>query len=301
MNTRNDPSTLASSSLPRRQKPHSGMVWRRIKNTCVFLVTVLCALLAVSVLVFILGYLLWHGGTALNWAFFTQLPKPVGESGGGIANAIVGSASLILIAAAIGIPIGFLGAIYLVEYGGTKFNFLVRYAADLLNGVPSIVVGVFAYTAVVLHTHHFSAWAGGFALGLMMIPTTLRGTEEILRLVPLELREAAAALGAPHWKIIFTVVIPVAARGILTGIMLAVARIAGETAPLLFTSFGNQFWSRGLNEPTASLPVQIYTYAISPYDDWHRQAWAAGLVLLMGVLLTNIIVRTFLRPKAQTV
>jgi phosphate transport system permease protein len=276
------------------------MTWRKIKNSVVFVVTIFCALLAVLVLAFILGYLLWHGGKSIDWAFLTQLPKPVGESGGGIANAIVGSASIIAIAALIGIPIGFLGAIYLVEYGGPKFNFVIRYAADLLNGVPSIVIGVFAYALVVLHSKHFSAWAGGFALGLMMIPTTLRSTEEFLRMVPQELREAATALGAPHWKIIFTVVIPVAARGILTGIMLAVARIAGETAPLLFTSFGNRFWAHGLNEPTSSLPVAIYTYALGPYDDWHRQAWAAGLILLMGVLLTNVIVRVFLRPRAYT-
>jgi phosphate transport system permease protein len=176
---------------------------------------------------------------------------------------------------------------------------VVRYATDLLNGVPSIVMGIFAYGIVVMHSRHFSAWAGGFALGIMMIPTALRSTEEFLRMVPRELREAAYALGAPQWKVILTVVIPVAMRGILTGIMLSVARIAGETAPLLFTSFGNRFWARGLNEPIASLPVMIYTYAVGPYDDWHRQAWAAGLILLLGVLLINIIVRVFLRPRSQ--
>jgi phosphate transport system permease protein len=268
---------------------------RKFFNYLIFVLTTLCALLAVSVLIFILGYLLFHGGRSINWAFFTQLPKPVGEPGGGIANAIVGSGAIILIATMIGVPIGFLGALYLVEYGHPKFNFLVRYATDLLNGVPSIVIGIFAYGVVVMHTKHFSAWAGGFALGIMMIPTALRTTEEFLRMVPRELRDAAYALGAPQWKVILTVVIPVAMRGILTGIMLSVARIAGETAPLLFTSFGNRFWARGLNEPIASLPVMIYTYAVGPYDDWHRQAWAAGLILLMGVLLTNIIVRVFLR------
>lgn len=272
---------------------------RRIINYFVFTLTVLCALLAVSVLAFILGYLLWHGGRSINWAFLTQLPKPVGESGGGIANAIVGSGEIILIATLMGVPIGFLGALYLVEYGGTKFNFLVRYATDLLNGVPSIVIGIFAYTLVVLRTKQFSAWAGGFALGIMMIPTALRSTEEFLRLVPRELREAAYALGAPQWRVIMTVVIPVAMRGILTGVMLSVARIAGETAPLLFTAFSNRFWSRSLNEPTASLPVMIFTYAVGPYDDWHRQAWAAGLILLLGVLLTNIVVRVFLRQRMQ--
>lgn len=272
---------------------------RKIINYFIFSLTTACALLAVSVLVYTLGYLLWYGGKSINWAFLTRLPKPVGESGGGIANAMVGSGAIILIATLIGVPIGFLGAVYLVEYGNTKFNFMVRYATDLLNGVPSIVIGIFAYTVIVLQTKHFSAWAGGCALGIMMIPTAMRGTEEFLLLVPRELREAAYALGAPQWKVIVTVVIPVAMRGILTGIMLSVARIAGETAPLLFTSFGNRFWSRGLNEPTASLPVMIYTYAISPYDDWHRQAWAAGLILLLGVLLTNIVVRVFLRPQAH--
>jgi phosphate transport system permease protein len=270
---------------------------RKITNIVIFTLTTLCALFAVSVLLFVLGYLVWNGGTSINWAFFTQLPKPVGEPGGGIANAIVGSAEIILIATLMGVPVGFLGALYLVEYGAPKFNFVVRYAADLLNGVPSIVMGIFAYALIVIHTKHFSAWAGGFALGIMMIPTVLRSTEEMLRLVPRELREAAYALGAPKYKVIFTVVIPVATRGILTGVMLAVARIAGETAPLLFTSLGNQFWSRSLNEPTASLPVMIYTYAIGPYDDWHRQAWAAGLILLLGVLLTNVIVRVFLHPQ----
>jgi phosphate transport system permease protein len=270
---------------------------RKITNYFIFSLTSLCALLAVSVLLFILGYLLWHGGRSINWAFLTQLPKPVGESGGGIANAIVGSGKIILIATLFGVPLGFLGALYLVEYGGTRFNFVVRYATDLLNGVPSIVIGIFAYTLIVLRTKQFSAWAGGFALGIMMIPTALRSTEEFLRLVPRELREAAYALGAPQWKVIVTVVIPVALRGILTGIMLSVARIAGETAPLLFTSFGNRFWSHGLNEPTASLPVMIFTYAVGPYDDWHQQAWAAGLILLLGVLLTNIVVRVFLRPR----
>jgi phosphate transport system permease protein len=272
---------------------------RKFVNYLIFGLTTLCALLAVSVFVFILGYLLFHGGRSINWAFFTQLPKPVSEPGGGIANAIVGSAAIILIATMIGVPIGFLGALYLVEYGHPKFNFVVRYATDLLNGVPSIVMGIFAYGIVVMHSRHFSAWAGGFALGIMMIPTALRSTEEFLRMVPRELREAAYALGAPQWKVILTVVIPVAMRGILTGIMLSVARIAGETAPLLFTSFGNRFWARGLNEPIASLPVMIYTYAVGPYDDWHRQAWAAGLILLLGVLLINIIVRVFLRPRSQ--
>ncbi len=216
-------------------------VTRRITNIAVFALTTLCALLGVSVLLFVIGYLFWHGGTSVHWSFFTQLPKPVGETGGGIANAIVGSATIIAIASGMGIPIGLFGAVYLVEYGHRRFNFMVRYAADLLNGVPSIVVGIFAYTLIVLRTKHFSAWAGGFALGVMMIPTLLRSSEEVLRMVPNDLRAAAYALGAPKWRVILTVVIPVALRGILTCIMLSVARVAGETAPLLFTSFGNRY------------------------------------------------------------
>ena len=256
--------------------------------------TGLCTLLAVSVLFFILGYLLWNGGRYLSWDFLTKLPKPVGESGGGMANAIVGSGKLLLLAAMAGIPIGFLGGVYLAEFGGTTFSFLVRYTADLLNGVPSIVIGIFAYTMVVLPMHHFSALAGGLALGVMLIPIILRSTEEFLRAVPQNLREGALALGATKWKAVSSVVIPAASRGIATGILVSVARVAGETAPLLFTSFSNRFWSSGWNEPTASLPVMIFTYAISPYDDWRRQAWAAGLVLLSLVLFANIGARLIL-------
>jgi phosphate transport system permease protein len=270
--------------------------YRKAVNSVAFGITTLCAVFAASLLCFILGYLLWYGATSLNLDFFTNVPAPVGETGGGVANAIVGSLSIILIAASFGVPIGVLGAVYMVEYGKPEYNFSVRYAADLLNGIPSIVIGIFAYTVIVLRTKHFSAWAGGFALGIMIIPTTLRSTEEFLLLVPSHLREAAYALGAPKWKVILTVVLPAARRGILTGVMLSIARIAGETAPLLFTSFNNRFWARSLNEPTASLPVMIYTYAVSPYDDWHRQAWAAGFTLLLGVLLVNIVVRVALRP-----
>ncbi|MHB8655469.1 MAG: phosphate ABC transporter permease PstA [Terriglobia bacterium] len=262
--------------------------WRKLVNAMMLSLTGVCALITVSVLIFILAYLVYHGGRDVNWDFLTQLPKPVGETGGGMANAIVGSGRLLLFAALIGVPVGFIGGVYLAEFGGKTFSFLVRYSADLLNGVPSIVMGIFAYTMVVLPMHHFSALAGGLALGVMLIPIVLRSTEEFLRAVPLSLREGALALGANKWKAVMTVVIPAAFRGIATGILLSLARVAGETAPLLFTSFGNRFWSRGWNEPTASLPVMIYTYAISPYDDWHRQAWAAGLVLLALVLLVNI-------------
>jgi len=256
--------------------------------------TGLAAFITVAVLFFILGYLVYHGGTSINWAFFTKLPTPVGESGGGMANAIVGSAKLLLLASLIGVPIGFLGGVYLAEFSGGAMAFIVRYAADLLNGVPSIVIGIFAYSLVVLPFKHYSTLAGSFALALMMIPITLRSTEQFLQAVPGELREGAMALGASKWKTIASVIVPAAYRGIITAILLALARVAGETAPLLFTAFGNRFWSPGWEQPTASLPVMIYTYAISPYDDWHRQAWAAGLVLLGLILVVNIVARAIL-------
>jgi len=222
------------------------------------------------------------------------LPVSSGETGGGMANAIVGSGKLLLLATLFGVPIGFFGAIYLAEFSGSKMAFVVRYAADLLNGVPSIVIGIFAYAVVVLPFKHFSTLAGGFALGVMMIPITLRSTEEFLLSVPRELREGAMALGASKWKTIATVIVPAAYRGILTAILLAFARVAGETAPLLFTAFGNHYWSPGWNQPTASLPHMVFIYAISPYEDWHRQAWAAGLVLLGLILVVNILARAIL-------
>jgi phosphate transport system permease protein len=211
-----------------------------------------------------------------------------------MANAIVGSAKLLLLASLFGVPFGFFGAIYLAEFSGGKIAFVVRYAADLLNGIPSIVIGIFAYSLVVLPFKHFSTYAGGFALGIMMIPITLRSTEQFLLAVPRALREGAMALGASKWKTIVTVIVPAAYRGILTAVLLAFARVAGETAPLLFTALGNSYWSHGFSEPTASLPVTIYNYALSPYDDWHRQAWAAGLVLLALILVINIVARAIL-------
>jgi phosphate transport system permease protein len=268
--------------------------WRKFVSGLMLTMTGVCALVAVSVLFFILGYLVYHGGTSINWDFFTKLPTPVGESGGGMANAILGSAKLLFLASLFGVPIGFFGGIYLSEFSGHKVAFVVRYAADLLNGVPSIVIGIFAYALVVLPFKHFSTLAGAFALGLMMIPITLRSTEEFLLGVPRALREGSMALGASKWTTIARVVVPAAYRGIMTAILLALARVAGETAPLLFTAFGNRYWSPGLNQPTASLPVVIYNYAISPYDDWHRQAWAAGLVLLALILMVNIIARVIL-------
>jgi phosphate transport system permease protein len=268
--------------------------WRKFVSGFMLTMTGVCAFIAVAVLFFILGYLVYHGGTSISWSFFTKLPTPVGESGGGMANAIVGSAKLLLLATLIGVPFGFFGAIYLAEFSGSTLAFIVRYAADLLNGVPSIVIGIFAYSLVVLPFKHFSTLAGGFALGLMMIPITLRSTEQFLLAVPGTLREGAMALGASKWKTIATVIVPAAYRGILTAVLLAFARVAGETAPLLFTAFGNRFWSPGWNQPTSSLPVMIFTYAIAPYDDWHRQAWAAGLVLLGLILIINIVARAIL-------
>lgn len=271
---------------------------RKIVNAIMLGLTGLCTLLAISVLFFILGYLIWNGGRSLSWDFLTQLPKPVGEAGGGMANAIAGTFQLLLLATAFGVPVGFLGGVYLAEFGGSQISFSIRYAADLLNGVPSIVIGIFAYALVVMPMRHFSALAGGVALAIMVIPITVRTTEQFLRAVPDSLREGALALGASHWRTVATVVVPAASRGILTGTILSIARVAGETAPLLFTSFSNRYWSSGFDQPIASLPVMIYTYAISPYDDWHRQAWAAGLVLLGIMLLANIAARLILSPKA---
>jgi phosphate transport system permease protein len=268
--------------------------WRKFISNFMLAMTGVCAFVSVLVLFFILGYLVFNGGTSINWDFFTKLPKPVGEAGGGMANAIVGSGKILLLASLMGVPIGFLGGIYLAEFSGKGMASVVRYAADLLNGVPSIVIGIFAYSLVVLPFKHFSAYAGAFALGMMMIPITLRSTEEFLKSVPRMLREGAMALGASKWRTIATVIVPAAYRGIMTAILLALARVAGETAPLLFTAFGNRFESHGWSQPTATLPVMIYTYAVSPYDDWHRQAWAAGLVLLGLVLIINILARTIL-------
>ena len=262
--------------------------YQKLENAVMFGLTGLCTFATVGALLVILGYLVWNGGRYLTWNFFTKLPVPVGESGGGMANAIVGSGKLLLLASCIGIPIGFLGGTYLAEFGGKTFPFLVRYATDLLNGVPSIVIGIVAYAIVVRPMGHFSAVAGGVALGIMMIPIALRTTEEYLRSVPVSLREGALALGSSQWKAIVTVVIPAALSGIVSGMMLDLARVAGETAPLLFTSFSNQFWSKCWSEATASLPVMIFTYATAPYEDWHKQAWAAGFVLLSLVLVVNI-------------
>lgn len=263
-------------------------VWRKSVNAVMIGATGLCALITVAALIAILAYLAWQGWRYLSWSFLTHLPVPVGVSGGGMGNAIIGTGKLLLVAVVTGVPIGLIAGIYLAQFGGRTISFLVRYAADLLNGVPSIVTGIFIYLAVVVPMRHFSALAGGLALGVILIPIVVRSTEEFMRAVPNVLLDGALALGVSKWKGVATVVVPAAFRGIATGILLSIARVAGETAPLLFTSFNNQYWAHGWREPVASLPVMIYTYAISPYKTWQQQAWAAGFVLLVLVLLVNM-------------
>ncbi len=274
---------------------------RKAINLLLSTLAFLCAATTVIPLLLVLGHLLSQGAKAVNLDFFTQLPKPVGEIGGGMANAIVGTLILIGLACLVGLPIGIIGGIYLAEFGQNKTGWFVRFMADVLNGTPSIVVGIFAYAVVVLPMKRFSALAGGFALGIIMIPTVIRATEELLKLVPISVREAGLALGIPQWKVILRIVLPSASAGIATGVMLAVARIAGETAPLLFTAFGNRFWHQRLDEPIASLPVQIFTYAISPFEDWHRQAWAGALVLIAMILITSILTRLFGKGQYRSV
>jgi phosphate transport system permease protein len=262
----------------------------------------LCALASfagVGILLAILIYIVRQGAGALDLAFFTATPKPVGETGGGIANAIVGTLLIVAVAAAIALPIGIGAGIYLAEFGRGRFADLVRLVADVLTGVPSIVIGILAYELVVVTMHRFSALAGGVALAALMLPPLVRTTEEILRLVPGEYREAALALGAPRWRTVLTVIVPAATGGLITGVMLALARAAGETAPLLFTAFGNNFWNLNPGQPTAALPLQIYQYAISPYDDWHRQAWAAALVLVTIVFVLSALARLATRSTRR--
>lgn len=265
--------------------------WRRFVSQAVLVLCGGAVLLALVPLAFVLFYVISHGIASLNLAFFTHMPAPVGETGGGMANAIVGSLIVTGLGALFAIPIGFVAGIYTAEYKGTRLAMGVRFAADTLNGVPSIVVGVFAYGIVVLPFHQFSALAGGVALGIMMLPLVVRTTEELLLLVPSSLREGALALGATRARAIFTVVVPAAAPGILTGILLALARVAGETAPLLFTAFNNRFFSVDVRQPISTLTVQVYTYAISPYEDWHRQAWAGALVLVTIVFTCSMLAR----------
>jgi phosphate transport system permease protein len=274
---------------------------RKAADRLLFAGSAFATLVALVPLVMVLYYVLSHGLPALNLEFFTHLPKPVGERGGGMGHAIVGTLVLVGLASAVGLPVGILGGIYLAEFGKNRFASGVRFAADVLSGVPSIVIGTFVYAMVVLPMKGFSALAGGVALGIMMIPIVMRTTEELVRLVPVSLREAALALGATHWRTVFKVVLLAARTGVVTGVLLAVARIAGETAPLLFTAFGNRFWSTRLDEPIASLPVQIYTYAISPFDEWHAQAWAGALVLVMMVLILSVAARYATRGRFRAV
>jgi len=266
----------------RRSDSH---IWRKIKSGLASTIAFISAVLVITPLGLVFFHLVINGASSVNWDFFTKLPAPVGAIGGGMANAIVGSLELLALAGAIGIPIGVLGGVYLAEYGSARINSVLRFLADVLNGVPSITWGVVVYGLVVLRFKGFSAYAGGVALGLIMIPLILRTTEEVVLLVPNGYREAALALGVSRWKTIVHIVMKTASKGIITGILLALARVGGETAPLLFTAFGNRFWNHGLSQPIAALPLQVFTYAISPYDDWHRQAWAGALVLVTGIFL----------------
>ena len=267
---------------------------RYTKNHIVTALSILSTLVVLAPLVAILVYLVYKGASSLNLAFFTHVPAPVGEPGGGMANAIAGSAIVLAVASLIGIPVGIAAGVYLAEYGrGTLLGNAVRFTADVLNGVPSIVMGIAAYSLIVFQQKHFSALAGGIALAIMMVPTVTRTTEEMLATVPHAIREAALGLGVPKWRTVLSVTLRTASPGIITGCMLAFARVAGETAPLLFTAFGNQFWSFNLSEPIAALPLQIYVYAISPYDEWHRLAWAGSLVLIVMIMVAVTLVRIY--------
>ena len=266
-------------------------LWRRAMNQLATAFAVCAAVLVIVPLMAIFVYLLLRGVGALNWAFLTQTPKPVGEVGGGMANAIVGSVVILGIASLTGIPMGIGCGIYLAEYGRGRLGDLVRFTADVLNGVPSIVIGIAVYSLIVIRQKHFSAFSGGVALAIMMIPTVARATEEMLLMVPNNVREAALGLGIPKWRTTLSISLRTASAGVITGCMLAFARVAGETAPLLFTAFGNQYWNKNPNQPTAALPLQIYTYAISPFDEWHRQAWAGSLILIMMIVAAVAAVR----------
>ena len=275
--------------------------WRQIKSGLVSFLCCVAALLVCAPLGLVFYHLLRNGASALSWSFFTELPKPVGVVGGGMANAIVGSLMLLALASLIGIPTGVLGGVYLAEYGSSRGNSMLRFTADVLNGVPSITWGIVVYGLAVLPFKGFSAYAGGLALGLMMIPLIMRTTEEVILLVPNGYREAALALGIARWKTIVHIVLKTASKGIITAILLALARVSGETAPLLFTAFGNRFWNHDLTQPIAALPLQIFSYAISPYEDWHRQAWAGALVLLVTIFVINVLVRVLTRNRTARV
>jgi phosphate transport system permease protein len=284
---------MASQSMrPPLRASNLNVFSRRLKSNIVGGLAVLATIAVIVPLIAILLYLLKQGVTSLNWNFFTKIPVPAGESGGGMENAIVGSAVILALASLIGIPLGIGAGIYLAEYGrDRRMGNLVRFTADVLNGVPSIVMGIAIYALIVLPQKHFSAFAGGVVLGVMMVPTVTRTTEEMLRMVPHAIREAALGLGVPAWRSALTITLRTASAGIVTGCMLAFARVAGETAPLLFTAFGNAFQSTSLNEPIAALPLQIFVYAVSPYDEWHRLAWAGALVLIVLIIASVALVR----------
>ena len=280
-----DPIATSKKTVPRVN------LRRRVVNGAVTCAAAGSVILVLIPLVAVFGYLVYRGIGSVNWAFLTQTPKPVGEAGGGMANAIAGSAFILLIASVIGVPFGIGAGIYLAEYGQNRFGDVIRFTADVLNGVPSIVIGIVAYGIVVLAQGHFSALAGGVALSLMMIPTISRTTEEMLLLVPNSLREASYGLGISRWRTTLSITLRTATSGVITGVMLAFARVAGETAPLLFTAFGNQYWNFKMDQPTAALPLQIFSYAISPFDEWHRQAWAGALVLIVLIVVSVSAVR----------
>lgn len=273
-------------------------ILRRASNHFATFAAAAAAVLVLVPLAAIFGYLVYKGVGAINWQFLTHTPRPVGEAGGGMANAIVGSGFILAIGSLIGVPLGIGAGVYLSEFGGGRFSTLIRFTADVLNGLPSIVIGIAAYSLVVLKQGHFSALSGGIALGIMMVPTISRTTEEMLLMVPHSIREAALGLGIPQWRSTLSITLRSAASGIITGVMLAFARVAGETAPLLFTAFGNQFWNLRPDQPTAALPLQIFTYAISPFDEWHRQAWAGALVLII-LIVTSVAAVRFASRRGQ--
>ena len=290
------PAASRASGQPPRRSNNTVWLnrWRSLLDHGVTGIAILSTILVLVPLVAILGYLIYKGASSLSLNFFTKIPAPVGEQGGGMANAILGSGLILGIASAFGIPLGIGAGVYLAEYGrGSFFGNAVRFTADVLNGVPSIVMGIAAYSLIVTRQHHFSAFAGGVALAIMMVPTITRTTEEMLATVPASLREAAFGLGVPKWRTILSISLRTASPGIITGCMLAFARVAGETAPLLFTAFGNQFWNFNVHQPMAALPLQIYSYAISPYDEWHRLAWAGALVLIVLIMASVTLVRIF--------
>jgi len=270
-------------------------VWRRLIDRAMTGVAILTVVVVLLPLFAIFAYLVYKGIGSINLAFLTQIPKPVGEPGGGMANAIVGSMVILFIASLLGVPLGIGAGVFLSEYGRNRFGDVVRFVSDVLNGVPSIVIGVVAFALIVLRQKHFSAIAGGVALAIMMVPTIARTTEQMMLLVPQAIREAAYGLGVSRWRTTISVTLRTATSGVITGVMLAFARVAGETAPLLFTTLGNQFWNRDINQPTAALSLQVYTYALSPFDDWHRQAWAGALVLIVLIVAAVSAVRFVVR------